>query len=77
MAEERMIVFYVNKRRGSTQEHMVTGISMLEKTGFIPASEYRLIREDGNHEIMNLDEPIPVHEKEQFTAIFKGVTPTS
>lgn len=77
MAEECRIVFFVNKRKGFTHQHKITGAQILEKTDFVPVNEYRLIRDEGHHEITNFDEPIPVHEGEEFTAIFKGVTPTS
>lgn len=74
--EPRVIHYIVNGEPQETTERKLSGRQILENAGFSPAEEYRLTRNDGGKEI-GLDDEEPIHEREAFTATFKGITPVS
>lgn len=71
------ITYFVNGEEQHTTVNQLTVKFILESAGFTPASDYDL--EDNNtHKIdSDANEIIHVHEKQSFTATYKGVTPTS
>jgi len=69
--------YFVNGERQETDQHKLTVRAILEGAGFRPPEEYRLVRDDGNHAFKDLNEDVPVHKDERFTALFEGPTPTS
>lgn len=75
--ETKVITYYVNGERQTTDHHTLTVRAILTNAGFTPAENYRLVRDAGNHTYTNLDEEVPLHEGEKFTALFQGPTPTS
>jgi hypothetical protein len=75
-AHPRTIHYSVSAEAQETDDHKLTGREILERAGFTPGDEYKLTRDDGGKEI-GLDEEVPIHEGEAFTATFRGVTPTS
>lgn len=75
--ETEAITYYVNGERQETHHHKLTVRAILTNAGFAPAEDYRLVRDAGNHTYTNLDEEVPLHEDEKFTALFQGPTPTS
>jgi hypothetical protein len=74
--EPKVIHYSVNGEPQETTERKLTGRQILENAGFTPAEEYRLTRNDGGKEV-GLDDDEPIHEREAFTATFKGPTPVS
>jgi hypothetical protein len=75
--ETKAITYYVNGESQTTHHHQLTVRTILTSAGFTPAEDYRLVRDAGNHTYTNLDEAVPLHEGEKFTALFQGPTPTS
>jgi hypothetical protein len=75
-AHEPKVIYSVNGEPQETTERKLTGRQILENAGFTPAEDYRLTRNDGGKEI-GLDDDEPIHEREAFTATFKGPTPVS
>jgi hypothetical protein len=75
--ETKAINYYVNGERQETHHHKLTVRAILTNAGFTPVEDYRLVRDAGNHTYTNLDEEVPLHEDEKFTALFQGPTPTS
>jgi len=75
-AHPRTIHYSVSAEAQETDDHKLTGREILERAGFTPGDEYKLTRDDGGKEI-GLEEEVPIHEGEAFTATFRGVTPTS
>lgn len=73
----KTITYYANGESFHTSKHKLTPRTILETALLKPAEDYRLLRDEGNKELTNLDEEIPVHEGERFTALFKGPTQTS
>jgi hypothetical protein len=74
--EPKVIHYSVNGEPQETTQRKLSGRQILENAGFSPAEEYRLTRNDGGKEI-GLDDQEPIHEREAFTATFKGPTPVS
>jgi hypothetical protein len=72
----RVIHYSVSAEPQETTEHKLSGREILERAGFTPADDYTLTRDDGN-KVIDLDDRESIHERETFTAKFKGVTPTS
>jgi hypothetical protein len=70
------ITYYVNAEPQETTEHRLTGGQILERAGFSPASDYELVRNEGNKKV-GPDELVTLHANEAFTATFNGPTPTS
>jgi hypothetical protein len=70
------IHYSVSAEAQVTDEHKLTGREILELAGFTPADDYRLTRDSGGKEI-GLNEEVPIHDGEAFTAIYRGITPTS
>ena len=75
--ETKAITYFVNGERQETHHRELTARIILTDAGFTPAEDYRLVRDAGNHTYTNLDEEVPLHEDEKFTALFQGPTPTS
>jgi hypothetical protein len=75
--ETKAFTYYVNGESQTTHQHKLTVRTILTNAGFTPAEDYRLVRDAGNHTYTNLDEEVPLHESEKFTALFQGPTPTS
>lgn len=73
----KVTTYYVNDEAETTTEHKLKVRDILEGAGFKPATDYRLVRDDGNKELTDLDAEEPIHEGERFTATFKGTTPVS
>jgi len=73
----KTITYYVNGESQTTDRHKLTVRAILTNAGFTPAEDYRLVRDAGNNTYTNLDEEVPLHESEKFTALFQGPTPTS
>jgi hypothetical protein len=81
MAEEQVasktIHYTVNAEPQETEHLKLTVRQILVNAGFQPAEDYDLTRDNGHHKLPDLDEEVPIHEGESFTATFKGPTPTS
>jgi hypothetical protein len=75
-AHPKTIHYTVSAEPQETDERKLTGREILEGAGFTPADDYKLTRDPSGTEI-GLDEEVPIHEDEAFTATFRGVTPTS
>jgi phenylalanyl-tRNA synthetase beta subunit len=73
----KLITYYVNGESQTTTHHKLTVRAILTNAGFTPAENYRLVRDAGNYTYTNLEEEVPLHENEKFTALFQGPTPTS
>lgn len=73
----RTFTYYVNGEPQTTEQHALTVRTILSNAGLTPPESYRLVRDAGNHTYRNLDEEVPLHEHERFTALFEGPTPTS
>lgn len=73
----RVTHYTVNAEPQEATEHKLTVRAILENAGFTPAEDYGLTRDAGDHTFTDLDEEVPIHEGEAFTATFKGDTPTS
>jgi uncharacterized protein YabE (DUF348 family) len=73
----KTVTYYVNGEALTTTEHKLTVREILLAAGFEPAEDYRLTRDNGHHQYDSLDDEVPVHESERFTATFNGPTPTS
>lgn len=75
-ANRKTIHYSVSAEPQETDEHKLTGREILERAGFSPADEYKLTRDPSGTEV-GLDEVVPIHQGEAFTATFRGPTPTS
>lgn len=73
----KVISYFVNGDAQTTQERKLTPRTILTNAGFVPPEDYRLIRDDGNKVLADLDQEEPIHEGERFTALFEGPTPVS
>jgi len=71
------ITYFVNGEKQETVEHELTVREILEHAGFTPATEYHLVRDEGNYKYEDYDEKVHLHDGERFTATFIGPTPTS
>ncbi len=77
METAKATIYFVNGERQETDEHELTVRAILEGAGFKPAEQYRLVRNDGNKALTDVNEEVPIHKDERFTALFEGPTPTS
>jgi hypothetical protein len=75
--KDKVIHYQVNGEPQETTEHKLTVRQILEDAGFKPGVDYQLTRDNGHHTYANLDEEVPLHDGETFTATFTGPTPTS
>jgi hypothetical protein len=75
-AHTKIIHYTVSAEPQITDQHKLTGREILERAGFTPAEDYRLARDPSDKEI-HLDDEVPIHEGESFTATYRGITPTS
>jgi hypothetical protein len=69
--------YSVNAETQTTLEKKLAVRVILETAGFAPATDYRLTRNNGNQDLPDYDEEVPIHDGEAFTATFLGTTPTS
>lgn len=76
VTHSKTIHYSVSAEPQATDEHKLSGRQILERAGFTPADEYKLTRDPSGTEI-GLEETVPIHEDEAFTATFRGPTPTS
>jgi hypothetical protein len=74
---EKTIDYFVNGETEHTTEKKQTVRQILATAGFEPPDAYQLTRDEGNHTYTSLDDEVPIHEDERFTALFVGTTPTS
>ena len=77
METERLTKYFVNGEPQSSREDELTVRAILEHAGFKPADQYRLVRDNGHHTFTDLNQEVPIHSDERFTALFEGPTPTS
>jgi len=75
--EENPIIYYVNGEIQKTDEHKLKVETILSNAGFKPVTDYELERNDGHKIFKDLNEEIPIHNDEKFTALFTGTTPVS
>jgi hypothetical protein len=73
----RLIVYFVNGEKQETDVRQLTVRQVLNRAGFRPPEQYRLIRDEGQKVYASLDEEVEIHQNERFTALFEGPTPTS
>jgi len=73
----RTITYFVNGEPQKTDERKLTVREILTNAGFTPAEDYELVRDHGHHKFTDLDQEVPIHKRERFTALFKGPTPVS
>lgn len=75
--KKKPTIYYVNGEEQQTDEKTLTIGQIVEAAGFTPASDYEL-EDDANHKkYTDPNEEIHVHQKQRFTATYKGTTPTS
>lgn len=74
---QRVTHYSVNGEPQETTEHKLTVRQILTNAGFTPPEEYELTRDEGHKTFKDLNEEIPIHEGEKFTATFLGPTPVS
>jgi hypothetical protein len=73
----KTIDYFVNGDAQSTNEHKLAVKTILENAGFKPAADYELSRDEGDHAFSDLNELVPIHKDERFTATHKAPTPVS
>jgi hypothetical protein len=73
----KTIRYFVNGAIQTTDDRKLTPREILTNAGFLPAEDYRLIRDDGNKVLADLDKEESIHQDERFTALFGGPTPVS
>lgn len=73
----KTIPYFVNGAPQEAQEQKVAVRDILENAGFKPATNYTLLRDDGNKRFTDYAEEVPIHKDERFTAIYNGPTPVS
>jgi hypothetical protein len=71
------ITYFVNGESETTAEREFTVQAILEGAGFTPAADYLLTSENPPRTFTDQNELVKLHERQRFTAIFKGPTPTS
>ncbi len=76
-AKPKTIRYFVNGEDQETDQRKLAVRTILTNAGMTPAEQYRLVRDNGNHTFPDLDQEVPLHEGERFTALFQGPTPTS
>jgi hypothetical protein len=69
--------YFVNGEIEHTTASVMTMAAVLEGAGFTPASNWDLQDDANGKQYTDLAEDIHIHEKQHFTATYKGVTPTS
>ena len=75
--KQQTITYSVNGESQTTTEKKLIVREILTNAGFSPAEDYQLQRDNGSKLYTNLDEEVPLHDDERFTALFKGPTPVS
>lgn len=73
----KTITYFVSDAAQTTEERKLTVRTILTNAGFTPAENYRLVREDGNKTLTDLDRKESIREGERFSALFNGPTPVS
>lgn len=75
--KSHQIEYFVNGEVQHASENELSAGDILENAGFSPAADY-VLEEDANRKIYADPAAIVrIHEKEKFTATYKGPTPTS
>ena len=74
---DKSTTYYVNGEKQTTSDKKLKVETILSNAGFTPVSDYDLQRDNGNKIFSDLNEEIPIHDGEKFTALFKGTTPVS
>ncbi|HEX8099932.1 MAG TPA: hypothetical protein VF660_06995 [Actinomycetota bacterium] len=78
MADHHKVIHYkVNGELQDSTDRKPKVRTILSQAGFEPPEDYELTRDNGNHTFKSLDDEVPLHEGETFTATFTGPTPTS
>lgn len=74
----REVEYTVDGVEQETTTPTLTVREILEKAGLDPSNHY-LVELRGKEQIdhRNLDEPLHIHEKEEFISVFTGATPLS
>lgn len=75
--KEKTITYFVNGEVQTTTEHKLKVETILSNAGFKPVTDYELERDEGHKIFKDLNEEIPIHDGEKFTALFIGTTPVS
>ncbi|MBK9610667.1 hypothetical protein [Candidatus Amarobacter glycogenicus] len=74
---DQSIIYFVNGEEQTTTDHKLTPAQILERAGFVPHVEYKLVRDDGHKELTDHNKEEPIHPGERFTATSVAPTPTS
>lgn len=74
---DRTISLWINGEKYETSSHKLTVRQILEIGGFTPPEQYRLIRENGDKIFTDMNQELPIHEDERFTATYGGRTEVS
>jgi hypothetical protein len=76
--KEKSVAYFVNGEEQESDDNTLTVAQILEKAGFIPASDYEL-EEEAPKEKKFKDQGHEINLKvgERFTATYIGITPTS
>jgi hypothetical protein len=75
--ETHLITYFVNGESEETCDHVRTVRAILADAGFTPAETYQLERDSDHHIFTSYSDEVHLHNEERFTALYKGVTPTS
>lgn len=74
---DRVIPFYINGEQYETSSHKLTVRQILEMGGFTPAEQYRLTRDNDGKSFTDMNQELPIHKDERFTATYGGRTEVS
>ena len=85
MQADEVIKFFVNGEEVEHEfetppkrEHFTLKVrEILHSAGLTPVDEWELTPDQDNHTFASLDEEVPLEQREEFTATFKGTTPVS
>lgn len=75
--DKKATKYFVNGESQRTTEKKLKVRTILVNAGFEPAEDWILSRDKDGHEFKNLDELIPIHKDERFTAKATGPAPVS
>lgn len=73
----KTITYFVNGASQTTHDRKLTPRAILTNADFAPVEDYRLIRDDGNKVLSDLDKEESIRAGERFTALFEGPTQVS
>ncbi len=77
METRRATIYFVNGDRQESTQDELTVRRILENAEFKPAEQYQLIRDHPHQVFTDPNQTVEIHERERFTAVFQGPTPTS